>query len=416
MKKHSERTSRALITGLASGLQKKKSLILEYSLWLVTGSFNKKLFLSFLFIGSFLLSAFPVQAVDSGPDSLSWDFRKPGSSNEWKISGARQIRSTSKGLKISGENFIQLLVPQGALIPADELNLLEVRVRVSEVFGTLSLAWLPVGIKGAKSKEMTMTLKNTGRFETVRIDMARYPEWSGELDQVLFGFYSDDGRVELESVRFYPRTLLKSLQFAWSEFTHPEYFRPLSINVISGPNLFGRKWIAWNYLFMAIGVAFILAWSFFSVRKIPARENIKKIFFLLTALWMVFDVRFSYDMALSLKSLEKRAASENRKPFFALGDRLEYVKFCEENLPQDAALGYYAKDDTFFPWIKYSLYPRKVLYAGRKGDYFLVYHNPALSVFKGQLIQKTKEGNNIIAAKGRRRASFDSDSFIFKKE
>ncbi len=354
----------------------------------------------------FSIVCFPLFAF--GDDFISWDFKESEAAYKWRISGAKLIKPSKSGLKMSGEKFIKLLTPEGLSVQAEKYQLLELRVKISKVFGRIGVAWAQHGSEKAKNREIVQVLKNTGRFETVRINLNHHPEWAGEIGQILFGFYSADGEVEVESIRIWRPTLLKKIQFAWTEFFHPEYFRPLSINAIHGPNLLGKKWISWNYILVIFLVLII-----FLYRKII---NVRMFFSLVFVLWIIFDVRFSYDMALSLENLRERVAVPGeKKPRYIIGDLHEFAEFCNANIPSFAHVNYYAPTDIFFPRFKYAVYPRKAAYDSENGEYFVVHNDSSVLVRGRQLIREVEGAGNVIWTKGLLKSRYNSGSFIYKK-
>lgn len=371
----------------------------------------------FLFSSSFVFPA-PIFAY---ADSLHWDFRDRDSSSGWRISGADSIKNTIRGLSVSGDNFIQFLAPEGASIQAGEFCLLELRVKVSGVFGKMAVTWPTKGIDAGNNLEIVKLLENTGQFQTARLDLSNYHEWSGGVSQLLLGIYSEDGRMEVESIRIWRPTLARKIQFAWSEFFHPEYFRPLSINAIHGPDFLGAKWLSWNYaviFFFAFLLASIAVFQKKGLSNFFYSKRGFKIFSLLLIFWIIFDLRFSYDMAFSLKNIMERVMAPKGKmpPFYAFGDILEFTDFCRDSLPPYSSVNYYARDDTFFPFFKYHVFPHKAGFEGTAGEYFVVFNDPRILTGGRQLIRREKEGNNILFEKGSIIARFRDNSLIYRKD
>jgi len=353
---------------------------------------------------------------------ITWNFRKKDSAQKWKITGAKVVRLTGRGLTILGNDFIRLLAPEDLLMEAGKYQLLEVRVRASSVLARMGVTWTRKGAKSSPRREVVRVLENTGQMQTVRINLGRYPEWSGPIQQFLLGFYSRGGKVELESVKIWRPTFLRTLHFAWDEFSRPEYFKPLSINAIHGPNLFGRKWLSWND-FLIFSCMLLFACAGFvkkgrPLKNILAPGGFRGVLCLILLLWIVFDLRFSYDMAQSLRNVYTRAFSgSGEKPAsYILGDFFEFVRFCDQRLPPLVPVNFFAPSEIFFPRFKYFMAPRKASYDGDRGDWFVAFHDTGLFIEEGSLIRRSRGGRRVMAPKGRVIGRFSGDSFIYHKE
>ncbi|HZX36066.1 MAG TPA: hypothetical protein VFF54_06200 [Thermodesulfobacteriota bacterium] len=352
----------------------------------------------------------------------------------WQIKNFSFAEFKDKRLTVKGLLDPEITIPTPNLNAAD-YYVMEMSAKTTNPMGLMRVMW-KAGGRTRFYPIAQLPLSGDGEFNTYSIDLrARYPGiklWNGEISTVSVTFSGFGDTVEIEDLAIKkPVGIAEKAITAWRNFFWPEAITPLSINSVSPPFLFAFSYVfILNIIAVTAALAALAAhlWKKRKKDSLPVEprtgndasrheKRVSAIFIVLLLLWAAYDLRYTYDQAISTNAVYESyvRTKDERRRFSNMDDFYDFAEFARAQLKGEDKIFYFhgPAGRNFFAHMKYLLYPLKPVTFEKPGatKVHAVYKNPNVTFDNGMLYV---DGNPV--AKGKETARYDDYSFIFREE
>jgi len=381
-----------------------------------------KKFLFILILISF--SPFVVYASEE-TRLISWDFEGPDQLKGWSGVGVEASRLREGVFQISGKEEFRLLLPAEFKIKAEENPYLRIRFKINSP-RVLRVFWQSRNSRPWVSPSVIQP-PYSSHFHTYWVNLAKSPQWYGEISHLGLIFAGRPGWVEMDSVEFRPFSLGDYLKDQWKEFSVPGTLTLASINSLNSPRVFGRPSIWWSCI-AALVIMIAGAFLWFKARPDRKVSIVSRMGTVLLLLWLTNDLRETYSQFMMTKEIYHSyvKASPEKRTFPALGDFYGFVKFARDNIPNCSP--YYFYSDRYWPYdcrLKYFLYPRRIrcetlssAISKKEIPWYLVYNSTQISYdpIPRRLRLSSPQGSYFLSRPGTVVARYNNHSFVFVED
>jgi hypothetical protein len=261
-----------------------------------------------------------------------------------------------------------------------------------------------------------------GGFHTYLIPLEAHLPWKEKISEVGLVWGGTRESIEIKKMDLRPMRFADRIRYHWSRFWFPEMLNPATSHVIGGP-IFMNQAFSWllTLLFVALVlIHYLPGWLSRLWKKEALTEErpnrpwarFQPVFWGFLALWMIYDLRESYDHAQILKSEFRYYLKTTDYPrhHLELDDFYDFLDFVEKRVPTTQGIGFYSGQPLFVK-ARYFLLPRRVSERASHLDYIVIFQDPGVAFRDGKLM----EGGRVVADGLKMIGGFGMDALLLEK-